>query len=45
MHLFIRSSMAEDMVSVVVTRRSVNIGMLFAQARMVMRRLDASLAG
>ncbi|GAA4691845.1 hypothetical protein [Phytohabitans rumicis] len=44
-HLFIRSSMAEDMVSVVVTRRSVNIGMLFAQARMVMRRLDASLAG
>ncbi|GAA4688334.1 hypothetical protein [Phytohabitans rumicis] len=42
-HLFIRSSVTEDMVSVVVCRRTVNIGMLFAQARMVMRRMDAGI--
>lgn len=42
-HLFIRSSVAEDIVSVAVCRRTVNIGMLFAQARMVMRRLDAGI--
>jgi hypothetical protein len=42
-HLFIRSSVTEDMVSVVVCRRTVNIGMLFAQARLVMRRMDTGI--
>ncbi|MDQ7903333.1 hypothetical protein RB614_02215 [Phytohabitans sp. ZYX-F-186] len=44
-HLFMRSAVTEDMVAVVVCRRTVNIGMLFAQARLVMRTLDTSFGG
>lgn len=36
-HLFLRNTTSEDVVAVVVCRRSVNVGMLFAQARRVMR--------
>jgi hypothetical protein len=42
-HLFMRSATNAEIVAVVVCRRMVNIGMLFAQSRMVMRRLDAEL--
>jgi hypothetical protein len=34
-HLFIRANTREDIVVVAVCRRSVNVGMLFAQARRV----------
>lgn len=34
-HLFIRMNALEDIVAVAVCRRSVNVGMLFAQARRV----------
>jgi hypothetical protein len=34
-HLFIRVNTLEDIVAVAVCRRSVNVGMLFAQARRV----------
>ena len=34
-HLFIRVSALQDVVAVAVCRRSVNVGMLFAQARRV----------
>ena len=34
-HLFIRVKASEDIVAVAVCRRSVNVGMLFAQARRV----------
>ncbi|BCB81423.1 hypothetical protein GCM10022251_18100 [Phytohabitans flavus] len=44
-HLFMRGTATDDMVAVVVCRRSVNIGMLFAQARLVMRSLDTSFGG
>ncbi|MFD3452597.1 hypothetical protein ACFWVC_10465 [Streptomyces sp. NPDC058691] len=36
-HLFLRNNTHEDIVAVVVCRRSVNVGMLFAQARRVMK--------
>ncbi|MFF3560651.1 hypothetical protein ACFYXS_11520 [Streptomyces sp. NPDC002574] len=36
-HLFLRNTVNEDVVAVVVCRRSVNVGMLFAQARRVMK--------
>ncbi|MEU6343928.1 MULTISPECIES: hypothetical protein [unclassified Streptomyces] len=36
-HLFLRNTTSEDVVAVVVCRRSVNVGMLFAQARRVMK--------
>ncbi|MDR7276226.1 hypothetical protein [Catenuloplanes atrovinosus] len=39
-HLFMRSASNQDLVAVVVCRRQVNIGMLFAQARMVMKQVD-----
>jgi hypothetical protein len=42
-HLFMRSATNAEIVAVVVCRRMVNIGMLFAQSRMVMRRLDGEL--
>ncbi|GAB3527510.1 hypothetical protein [Phytohabitans suffuscus] len=42
-HLFLRSTVADDMVAVVVCRRSANVGMVFAQARTVLRGLDAEL--
>jgi len=43
-HLFMRSQTNAEIVAVVVCRRTVNIGMLFAQARLVMRRLDSEVA-
>jgi len=36
-HLFVRNNQDEDVVAVVVCRRSVNVGMLFAQARRVLK--------
>ncbi|MEW2394591.1 hypothetical protein [Streptomyces sp. NPDC046862] len=36
-HLFIRMNDQQDVVAVVVCRKSVNVGMLFAQARRVVR--------
>jgi predicted regulator of Ras-like GTPase activity (Roadblock/LC7/MglB family) len=39
-HLFIRSQSNQEIVAGVVCRRNVNLGMLFAQARRVMRELD-----
>jgi hypothetical protein len=43
-HLFMRSQTNAEIVAVVVCRRTVNIGMLFAQARLVMRRLENEVA-
>lgn len=40
-HLFIRSAISPNIVAAVICRRSVNIGMMFAQARMVMRQMEA----
>jgi hypothetical protein len=42
-HLFMRSPVNPDVVAAVVCRRSVSIGMLFAQARTVMRWVDNGL--
>ncbi|WP_330282383.1 hypothetical protein [Streptomyces sp. NBC_00588] len=36
-HLFVRLTEQQDVVAVVVCRKSVNVGMLFAQVRRVMR--------
>ncbi|MEU1405056.1 hypothetical protein ABZ471_22315 [Streptomyces sp. NPDC005728] len=36
-HLFVRMNEQQDVVAVVVCRKSVNVGMLFAQARRVVR--------
>ncbi|WP_328669998.1 hypothetical protein OG905_15275 [Streptomyces sp. NBC_00322] len=36
-HLFIRMNESQDVVVVAVCRKSVNVGMLFAQARRVMK--------
>ncbi|MEV0250847.1 hypothetical protein AB0H76_29930 [Nocardia sp. NPDC050712] len=36
-HLFIRTPHRDDIVVVVVCRKSVNVGMLFAQARRIVR--------
>ncbi|WP_279930661.1 hypothetical protein [Streptomyces chengmaiensis] len=36
-HLFIRNTQNEDIVAVVVCRKSLNVGMLFAQARRVVK--------
>lgn len=41
-HLFMRSKANPDIVATVICTRQVNIGMLFAQARQVMRELDAA---
>jgi hypothetical protein len=43
-HLFLRSNRHQDLVAVVVCKRVVNIGMLFAQARVVMKQMDADFA-
>jgi hypothetical protein len=43
-HLFMRSATNAEIVVAVVCRRTVNIGMLFAQSRLVMRRLDSDVA-
>ena len=42
-HLFMRSAVNAEIVAAVVCRRTVNIGMLFAQARIVMRRVDGEV--
>ena len=39
-HVFLRSRTAPDFVAAVVCRSAVNLGMLLAQARQVMRTLD-----
>jgi hypothetical protein len=44
-HVFLRSTGNQDIVAVVVCRRTTNSGMLFAQARLIMKQLDAGLAG
>jgi len=44
-HVFLRSVVNQDIVAVVVCRKSANTGMLFAQARIVMKQLDAGLGG
>jgi hypothetical protein len=44
-HVFLRSSGNQDIVAVIVCRKVANSGMLFAQARMIMKQLDAGLAG
>jgi hypothetical protein len=44
-HLFLRSVQNQDIVAVVVCRRVASIGMLFAQARLVMKQLDAGFGG
>ncbi|MBO2453610.1 hypothetical protein J4573_41425 [Actinomadura barringtoniae] len=36
-HLFLRMNSREDVVAVIVCRKSVNVGMLFAQARRVVK--------
>ncbi|MGW0751266.1 hypothetical protein [Streptomyces sp. NPDC002587] len=36
-HLFLRIDSADEVVAVVVCRKTVNVGMLFAQARRVLR--------
>jgi hypothetical protein len=41
-HLFMRSANDPDIVSVVICTRKVSIGMLFAQARQVMREFEAA---
>lgn len=43
-HLFMRGTVTQGIVSAVICRRTVNIGMLFAQARVVMRQMDEALA-
>jgi len=42
-HVFLRSARNQDIVAVVVCRKTANTGMLFAQARIVMKQLDAGL--
>jgi hypothetical protein len=44
-HLFLRGVQNQDIVAVVVCRRAANIGMLFAQSRLVMKQLDAGFGG
>jgi len=44
-HVFLRSVTNQDIVAVVVCRKQPNTGMLFAQARLVMKQLDAGLGG
>jgi hypothetical protein len=41
-HLFMRSVGDQDIAAVVICTRKVNIGMLFAQARQVMRDFEAA---
>jgi hypothetical protein len=44
-HLFLRSVQNQDIAAVVVCRRVQSMGMLFAQARLVMKQLDAGFGG
>ncbi len=41
-HLFMRSTSNPDVAAVIICTRQVSIGMLFAQARAVMREFDAT---
>ena len=41
-HLFMRSASNAEIAAVVICTRKVSIGMLFAQARQVMREFDAA---
>lgn len=41
-HLFLRSDVNPDLVGIVVSASGVNVGMLIAQARQVMRELDSA---
>jgi len=43
-HLFMRGTLSVNIVAAVICRRTVNVGMLFAQARIVMREMDEALA-
>jgi len=43
-HVFLRSVRHQDLVAVVVCRRVTNLGMLFAQARVVLKQMDADFA-
>lgn len=43
-HVFLRSARHQDLVAVVVCKRVTNMGMLFAQARMVLKQMDADFA-
>jgi predicted regulator of Ras-like GTPase activity (Roadblock/LC7/MglB family) len=43
-HVFLRSR-NQDMVAVVICNRTANTGMLLAQARLIMKQLDAGLGG
>ncbi|GAA1851730.1 hypothetical protein [Asanoa iriomotensis] len=43
-HVFLRSA-NQDLVAVAVCRRAANMGMLVAQARLVMKQLDAGIGG
>jgi hypothetical protein len=44
-HLFLRSQTNQDIVAVVVCRRETKVGMVFAQARIVMKQLESGFAG
>jgi hypothetical protein len=44
-HLFLRSQENQDFVAVIVCRRDTKVGMVFAQARIVMKQLEAGFAG
>jgi hypothetical protein len=44
-HVFLRSVTNQDIVAVVVCRKTANTGMLFAQARLIMKQLDVGLGG
>lgn len=44
-HVFLRGAEHQDIVSVVVCRRTANLGMLLSQARVVAKHLDAGLGG
>ncbi|GAA0947198.1 hypothetical protein [Actinocorallia libanotica] len=41
-HLFMRSKTNPDIVAAIICTQNVNIGMLFAQARVAMRELEGS---
>jgi hypothetical protein len=41
-HLFMRSTSDPDIAAVVICTREVSVGMLFAQARQVMREYEAA---
>ena len=43
-HVFLRSARHQDLVAVVVSKRVTNLGMLFAQARVVLKQMDADFA-